>query len=919
MTGMEDITTVKTLSMFHDPAWKPWAITNKVGPVVKGVLEALGMGGYYEQSGEAHERESVSMAKAIMGLREVPEGVRRAVHSADVFAASADRFLTPRTKNVVGVPGYKVNILNPYLCYEIKEPPKGGVEEFVRGSISLYSKVKDEKLRYNVVYTSLELMWYKYNPKSLPVADTRVLTHSVFDHLYAVASLSNWFLDGTGPSGKFVKVDIPGIQSVISKARKAKDLWAGSWVVSFLAYKVTEPLIREYGADVVISPFMGLNPFLISSLIKGLQEGVREGKVDKEVVEQYKALFPEDLLTPYQPVMPATVYLALPNKVGDVKQLISKNYLEAWGELVDNIDTPQLKAIRDYPVMPLRVRVLDVNEVYKEFTGKIKGHGDPELIEVAKSLFLDYMFRKVGEPDKVKVFFGVTYYAEANSSTTSTFREKRGYSMCTMCGVLPAVVSGGKKGEGDTTYPGLDEGENLCGYCYTKRAIGDRGSVRELLEALGFYTEKDFELLPSTIDIANMELWKEVLDKAKQYGAEKKGVLPAPLKGHEDVGGLFNITRDERPLMKLLDPEKREEVVDKLKEYIKDERFLSNLHKKVKTYYAIVRGDGDMVGSKVLKGKIKVDLKEYLSRARNAAAEEGPAKNEDRAKNGDRVSKMLDLLKELGLSDGDENVVPVTPVYLIAVSRALAVTAIKDAESVRDKGVLVFAGGDDVMFLTSVEKAMELVKETRSNYWGFPVGFHVINGAVFDSLALYGRSYGVLVAHYRDAVFNLWEIARELEELKDRVALEGEKVKDVTSVLKTRGQYGVKDVAVLYNKPRIDGYTLTLETFEVYEALKANVGVKGGLSSGFIKDWLGTDREVLREFPREAIAYLFSRNSQKWKGTKLEDLYRKLVGLDVVIKVEGGVHDEQSDEGAEEGDLRDERTELIKAYDHLGV
>jgi len=69
----------------------------------------------------------------------------------------------------------------------------------------------------------------------------------------------------------------------------------------------------------------------------------------------------------------------------------------------------------------------------------------------------------------------------------------------------------------------------------------------------------------------------------------------------------------------------------------------------------------------------------------------------------------------------------------------------------------------------------EIAYVTRLNYWGLLQpdnmrGFHRTPiGAVYPAPAAYGRSYGVLVAHYRDPFQALWNAAGQLEELKDSI------------------------------------------------------------------------------------------------------------------------------------------------------
>jgi CRISPR-associated protein Cmr2 len=113
-------------------------------------------------------------------------------------------------------------------------------------------------------------MWLN---KGLPVspADTRVPTHTIFDHLYAATSILNIAVEDK-PSGYLALLDIPGIQSFVGSARKAGDFWAGSWILSRVSWKTAQKLIEKYGPDVLITPSPRLNPYLVQHLVETLKD-----------------------------------------------------------------------------------------------------------------------------------------------------------------------------------------------------------------------------------------------------------------------------------------------------------------------------------------------------------------------------------------------------------------------------------------------------------------------------------------------------------------------------------------------------------------------------------------------------------------------------------------------------------------------
>ncbi|MGC9113170.1 type III-B CRISPR-associated protein Cas10/Cmr2 [Acidilobus sp.] len=1030
-----DLIKVKTFALLHDPAWKPWMVTGYMkdwGDISrpmraimkfdKKINDLINSYGGYEgdvRNLEAHEAEAFTIAKVIADIkdREQLDEVIDVVRRADRFASGIDRFLSPGPQVSRPVPPYKLNIFNPDLRYPVSwdtEALKNGIIYFVENLLCWFPKIGDPKLRYNALYATLELLWYRHNPGIVPVADTRVPTHSVFDHLYATSALVNWLACSDRPMGYFVKIDIPGIQDIIGRARKASDLWAGSWIISYLAFKTVEQLVFDYGADVVLEPFMGLNPFFISRLLGKLEEDSSKASDQeyKGAVKRLEDLIPGFLKTPYQPVMPGTIYLMLPPlpPFHDKEAIVTKlkeYYTKAWKDLVDAVKNVIPKMVKskdsenlikaldvmrlgEHPLAPLKVYMLDVSRVYDEFIGKgteaiklsnaTKGlsevmgqisEEDEDIVkEILSPLFIEYLLSSIEKPKesiKLKVGYGITLTPEVQELTKEKYENKERYLICTSCGILPAAVSG-SAGEGlANDEEDLDEREHLCPYCYLKRLVGKSDLVatskgqKGLFDLLGFYADPESSYRPlfSTSDLANLNLWREILKVVEEcmHGQSALGEVPRPLKEYAELGGFYNyLAYHVKIFEKLLSPKRQEvnEAIEALKKFAGcKEGFAEELAERANTFYGIVKGDGDFIGKRVARGGISMSLAEYLRRTRTGFRADDIQKTISNASVLAEVMIRLCLGPEdvlntfnkgcslnVNISDSDRkslaekvNMVPVTPAYLTALSRALMVTALADSETVGDRGQVVYAGGDDVMFLSPPEDALDLLMKTRVNYWGsalgspgfnFTLGFHVLSGAAFDALAVYGRSYGLLMAHYKDPVYQLWGLAGELEEVKDSVCVrKGQggfsKTKDVTVVLGGRGLGGVEDAAIIYNYPEPAGSSgLGLRTLELLKELGKHVR-KGSeaskeLSSSFIQDWLRFDKDIFAAFPAQSIEYLFSRNAlvRDWRD-RLKDLYTNMVNMDVSVAVS------PDDRCANVNNAVDQRHEIIKAYKFLEV
>ena len=89
--------------------------------------------------------------------------------------------------------------------------------------------------------------------KFLP-ADTRIPDHSIWDHLDLVSAFSGAMAaDDKGEVALF-SLAIGPVQSFIAAARSTSDLWAGSHLLSRLAWEVMRPICEDYGPDAVLFP-----------------------------------------------------------------------------------------------------------------------------------------------------------------------------------------------------------------------------------------------------------------------------------------------------------------------------------------------------------------------------------------------------------------------------------------------------------------------------------------------------------------------------------------------------------------------------------------------------------------------------------------------------------------------------------------
>ncbi|MGC8584129.1 MAG: type III-B CRISPR-associated protein Cas10/Cmr2, partial [Thermoproteus sp.] len=168
----------KAWALLHDPPYK-----------------ALWPLGYKPLGGATHEEEARKLLDLILqgtklGGGAPDEKTARAVQAADVLASSFDRWaLAPEGEAKYWVrPKELVNPFNPAMKAPLEIPAfddlKKRVEIFARKVNEAVKAAGDEREAYFALYAAYELAWIAADLPALP-ADTRMPTHTIFDHLYA--------------------------------------------------------------------------------------------------------------------------------------------------------------------------------------------------------------------------------------------------------------------------------------------------------------------------------------------------------------------------------------------------------------------------------------------------------------------------------------------------------------------------------------------------------------------------------------------------------------------------------------------------------------------------------------------------------------------------------------------------------------
>ncbi len=85
-------------------------------------------------------------------------------------------------------------------------------------------------------------------------ADTRVPDHSIWDHLDLTSAFAGAFAADPDGEAALLALSIGPVQGFIASARTTSDLWAGSHLLSRLAWEAMKPVCEALGPDAILFP-----------------------------------------------------------------------------------------------------------------------------------------------------------------------------------------------------------------------------------------------------------------------------------------------------------------------------------------------------------------------------------------------------------------------------------------------------------------------------------------------------------------------------------------------------------------------------------------------------------------------------------------------------------------------------------------
>ncbi len=214
-----------------------------------------------------HEGGTVKYLKAGFTLDEAD---KQAVKRADWWASAADRPQWPKDQWAQVIWSKSPVLIHPISGDQIDLADKGGLMDTDIGDIKSRSFDHFSTLAETVgkdLRKSLLAFW-RFGPElveeddngtlgklweQLP-ADSRVPDHSIWEHLDLTSAFAGAFAADPDGEVALLALSIGPVQPFIASARSTSDLWAGSHLLSRLAWETMKPVAEALGPDAILFP-----------------------------------------------------------------------------------------------------------------------------------------------------------------------------------------------------------------------------------------------------------------------------------------------------------------------------------------------------------------------------------------------------------------------------------------------------------------------------------------------------------------------------------------------------------------------------------------------------------------------------------------------------------------------------------------
>lgn len=706
--------------------------------------------------------------------------------------------------------------------------------------------------------------------------------HTLFDHADATSAIFGAEIDGKKPV--LVLFKISPVQKFIADARKEKDLWAASHMLSTLTFKAISFIADKFGPDVVIYPHLRGNPFFhawlhskkiwefsdshslkIASVpnkflalvgvsdekeLNNLREGIRN-EIESFLTDLFDKLWNEVIVG-------ALEHSDALKHLDDKKEIYKEILLEHFTLTLSS----------------LKIHDVDVSgskeEAYEKVKDFVRSLGLPNAIESKYLQWLDMLGSVEASSNRPTKYDLYSLYYEIltvlNAMEAMHFdkpAEPAGYK-CTLCGEHLAI--GGESQEMmenvwekiHRRWPSyVRSNERLCAVCAVKRFYP------KFIETLYIFREID-KVIPDIESVSEVAMcrrtkhgitWKEVYDYLRELkNVDDNGELLDKLENlKHSVQTLINNVKSELKSRKVYP----EEFLEGLNRNFSNEILYSERLRDFETLLDTLGFDSVKLGlddAHVKNYEIMIsEVRERLSEVYKMLG--GPPKYYAiLMMDGDEMGKLLSGEKLKTVENYLHSAILervsdalrvkaktvrrlITPAAHSSISRALKNFSVNHVPDIvrKGNGTLIYSGGDDILVLLPVDTAFDVATElarTFSTSWS---GWEMLPGNKLSA--------GLLIVHYKHPLYDALEKTRELLEKAKRL--------------------GRNAIAVGLLK-RSGSYYESVVNFETLEDAKviANLLVKERVSPRIIYELLNSADVIGKEFLRQLVKYEAVRHSK---------------------------------------------------------
>lgn len=549
-------------------------------------------------------------------------------------------------------------------------------------------------------------------------AETRFPDHTIWAHLDLAAAM-------TASNPVMVRIKISPVQNFIKNARKERDLWAGSHMLSYLTFQSLKPIIERFGPDAVIYPHMRGQPMFVAEFLGENTNGLEIANIPNKAL----AILPEADFSRVE----REIQNAFKSSLREIYEFTAE---KAKKELGINFDWAEyFHILENYfnltiEKVPLYVKFRSYDEII-DFLERMEIHDERiKWFEMLRAL-------STYSPQPTELYpllYEILESATNLKGNKFERREQKSGWKCRLCGENLAIL-GDKLGYGELM--NLWENEPLCPVCLSKRYYREYLSHKKV-KTVGFETTTDICLKAYGWIERFRNEFSEFYELLSSCGLVKNGEPCDSDMYYEEywLPEAEKLRKKIHEWCKLTSKCELQEVRNKALEILR--KAYEKIGKPPK-YYAILKLDGDEMG-KLLSGRKGENVSEFVH---------------ERLK--EELKKMLESSEEKKFKDVKRIL---SPSLHIAVSQALvrfSVSVVPDVVR-KNGGDLIYAGGDDVLAILPIDTAMVCAAEIAKRFSSAKLFAPWVDG--HSGLTMSG---GLLIVHYKHPLRDAIERVEELE------------------------------------------------------------------------------------------------------------------------------------------------------------